>query len=274
MDTDSLLNKPYGDRQFIVVVEDPEGKKEDREWWKTVADHLDEVGDAMRFGVGMPTGLLADYLTKKAAERIREAHNLNIPVLPVPASITSELDLPPGHPRNDLLYVAHPSNTQAYLPFASFHRLTFESKFSEAISLLTHLGASEIHVEHVHGWGRDLAGNLSVDVEKADLESPNETEGSTETSRQFLYDAELPGHADPSLPDDGVWYPHEPTWQSVAESRIDYDLSEFSLKLEYTDDFDVTADLAAKAKKAGFSLGGSFESHESTTWLIEGTFEN
>lgn len=268
MDIDSLLNKPYGDRQFIVVVDDPEDAKENREWWKNIAEGLEKVGDAM----GGLEGLLARYLSKKAAEKIREAHNLNIPVLPVPASITSELKLLPGHPRSELLYVAHPSNPLAYLPFASFHRLVFESKFAEVMTLLPHLGATSINVKHVRGWEKDFTGNLSGEVPQGDVEV--ESEGSSETSRELLYNAELPGHDDPSLPDDQIWYPHEPTWQSVAKSRMDFNLVDFDLKLQYTDNFEVTAGIAADARAADFSLGGSFEEHQETVWKIEGTFGN
>lgn len=271
MNTDSLVNKPYGDRQFIVVVDDAEDSKEAREWWKNVADGIERVGEAIAWQP-MLHNLLLRYASKKVAERIREAHNLNIPVLPVPASVTSELKLPPGHPRTDLVYVAHPSDHRAYYPFASFHRLAFESKFAEVMSLLGHLGATDMRVKHVRGWGKDFAGNLSVKAPKVEAGALDENGGSSDAGREILYDAKLPGHNSPSLPDDQVWYPHEPTWQSVAESRMEFGLSEFSLELQYTDHFDVTADIAGKAKGVGFSLGGSFESFKSTTWSIEGTF--
>lgn len=111
-----------------------------------------------------------------------------------------------------------------------------------------------------------------MEVPEADVQTTGDLKAKEETGRHLLYEANLPGYNDPSVPTDQVWYPHEPTWRSIAESRIEFGLSDFSLKLQYMRDFDVTADLAAKAKQAGFSLGGSFEKHKSTTWIIEGTF--
>ena len=69
-----------------------------------------------------------------------------------------------------------------------------------------------------------------------------------------------------------IWYPHEPTWQSAAEARIEFGLKRFSLKLQYTDDYGVNAELAVDAQNSGFSLGGSFEKHQKTVWSFEGEF--
>jgi hypothetical protein len=97
-------------------------------------------------------------------------------------------------------------------------------------------------------------------------------EAQSSSEERLLYHAELDGSDDPSLPEDLIWYDHEPTWQSVAEGRLEFGLQDFSLKLQYADDYGINADLKVDAESAGFELGGSFEKHESTTWSIEGTF--
>ena len=76
----------------------------------------------------------------------------------------------------------------------------------------------------------------------------------------------------PVLPELLVWYPHESTWQSIAAGRISFDLSQFSLTINYEDDFGVNAGLKVAATRAGLELGGSFEDHEATTWKFHGKF--
>ncbi|NER36683.1 MAG: hypothetical protein F6J93_22315 [Oscillatoria sp. SIO1A7] len=97
--------------------------------------------------------------------------------------------------------------------------------------------------------------------------------GAKEGSKsQLLYEATLKGAVEPSIPENIVWYRHEPTWKSIAEGRLKFGLKNFSLNVSYEDDFGVHAGLKASAIKAGLDIGGKFEDHQSTVWRIEGTF--
>lgn len=84
--------------------------------------------------------------------------------------------------------------------------------------------------------------------------------------------ATLKGHAAPKIPDNLVWFPHEPVWQQIARDRIDCGLEDFDLTISYSDNFGVNAKLIASLTKGSFELGGTFEEHESTTWRITGEF--
>jgi hypothetical protein len=214
--------------------------------------------------------LAVDAVMKRL--KSEESHKPGIKTIRVPIQQATSLSLPPGHPQTDVLYVAHPSDPAAYLPVADFHRLTFEHKFAEAIRLLMHLGARTISVTHTRGWDHEFAGKLSAGIPQVGVGASAEASIESESSTRLLYEAELTGHNDPQLPDDLVWYPHEPTWQSAAEARLEFGLQRFSLKLQYTDDYGVNADLAVGARNVGFSLGGSFEKHQKTVWSLEGTF--
>lgn len=266
---EDFFSQPYGSRQFVTFVPDSEWKEEQTDEVNT------EVEEATEVVGGTLTFLAADLtliLAKHFVEKIIEAREHDIPIVPLPLSVASEMNLKPGHPRENLLYAAHPCDPRTYVPAADFHRLTFEHKFSEVLRLLMHLGASTIEVEHVRGWGRDFAGRLSAGIPQAGAEGSAEVEAQSSLEERLLYHAELDGSDDPSLPDDLIWYDHEPTWQSVAEGRLEFGLQDFSLKLQYADDYGINADLKVDAESAGFELGGSFEKHESTTWSIEGTF--
>jgi hypothetical protein len=194
----------------------------------------------------------------------------DVPFLAVPFSWSDKLQIPPGHPREGVLYAGHPSTPRRYLPISKFHQLTFEDKFAEALRILMHLGAHEIDVKHERGWDRGFASEIDAGIppKSGDVS----LEGDLESEKEAVYHAELAGHENPVLPDDLVWLPHEPTWQTVVEGRKNFGLEEFSLTLQYTDDYDIDAKLAADAENAGFSLSGSFEKHQSTVWEIEGKF--
>ncbi|MCS4180171.1 hypothetical protein GGQ07_001611 [Salinibacter ruber] len=265
-----FFDESYGARQFVTFIPDSEWRAQ------RVADQTtEESSDGNRLSLlpmGFPIHIAIDILARELVKRIEEARKHDIPVVPLPISAASEMNLKPGHPRKNLLYAAHPCDPRTYVPAADFHRLTFEHKFAEVLRLLMHLGASNIEVEHVRGWGHDFAGRLSAGIPQAGVEASTDVEARSSSEDRILYHAELDGNDDPALPDDLIWYPHEPTWQSVAEGRLDFGLRDFSLKLQYADDYGVNADLKVDAENAGFELGGSFEKHESTTWSIEGTF--
>lgn len=269
---DEFFAESYGARQFVTFVPDTEWRTESTKE-QTDKGSLSKYRPSLGWS-GFPVRTAIVILAGEITKRIKEAWEHDIPIMPLPFSAASEMNLKPGHPRQNLLYAAHPCDSKTYVPSADFHRLTFEHKFSELLQLLMHLGATTIDVEHVHGWERDFASRLSGGggVPQAEVEASSEAEVESSTKERLLYHAELDGSGDPALPDDLVWHPHEPTWQSVAKGALKFGLEGFSLNLQYTDDYGINAELKANAEDAGFDLGGSFENHESTTWSVEGTF--
>jgi uncharacterized membrane protein len=206
----------------------------------------------------------------EAVIALAKARQNGLNILQVSRTEAATLTFPPGHPREGTLYVAHPAANGVYFTVASFHRLAFEHKFSEAVHLLMSLGATEIRVEHVRGWSREFAANLSAPIPEA--ASSAELSGKESSTSSLLYEAHLSGNTRPRLPETLVWYPHEPTWQLIAKGRIEHGLEEFSLAVNYEDDFGINAGLKVTATKAGLELGGSFEDHWATTWKIRGKF--
>ena len=172
------------------------------------------------------------------------------------------------------MYAGHPAIPQVYVPLADFHRLTFEHKFSEVISLLMHLGAKTIKVEHVAGWGTDFSSRLNVGLPSGVPSIDIGAEASTSQKQQqtLLFDAELENTQTPSLPDNLVWYPYESTWQQVANGRRKFGLKNFNLSLNYNDDYGINAGIKLKIDKVNLDAGGSFEKHTATTWRIYGSF--
>lgn len=271
MEPTEFLSQPYGARSLITFVDDdvpPDQSDND----DAAALRRAFPNDVIKELAPILWGGIVGHVAVEIAKQLKEAWKDDVPVVPVPTDWEEELSLPPGHPREGVLYVAHPADKYTYVQLADFHRFTFEHKFAEAIRILMNLGATTIRVEREHGWGRDFAGKLSVGIPESPMEGGGSAGSNRNQSADLLYKAELEGQGTPEFPQDLVWYPYEPTWQNIVQGRMDFGLKRFSMKVHYNDDYGINADLSVGAANAGFEMGGRFEKHESTVWSIEGTF--
>lgn len=267
---------PYPERQMIVVQADeiviaerqtktgsPPNTGLD---WKTVASIAGSLVIGGRWGL-IGSAIAA---AEKAYEAWRRVGQAGLDVKQISDAEAANLGFPPGHPRRGTLYVGHPTAKSVYFTTASFHRMVFEHKFAEAVELLMSLGASHIEVEHVHGWSREFSATMATPIASGCLDA-SASSNSAQTS-SILFKADFTNTTQPRLPDNMVWYSHEPNWQNVAKGRLSYGMQEFSLTVTYQDDYGVNAKLGAKAQKAGLDVGGAFGEHMSTTWKITGKF--
>jgi hypothetical protein len=278
-----LAGRPYAERQLIVVVSDAwfaaerEAAAERKAAAQREAEAKAAPGDGGASWVHIATsvaGVAGDALGSAvdAARAAARARKSGLDVLDVPSTEAASLTLPPGHPREGVLYVGHPAVPSIYYPAAGFHLHTFEHKFVEAVDLLMELGATRLEVEHVKGWSDQFAANLAVPLSLAGGKADLDAKQGRSHGSSALFKATLKGAANPKLPDGLVWFPHEPTWQILAEGRLEHGLTEFQLSVRYEDDYGIDAGLKLKAGKAGLDLGGHFQEHESTVWRIEGSF--
>ena len=269
----TVQSRPYSERQMIVVTDDDLAetlhKAENEPSERKAEASFSDIALAML----LPTSYVVEKLAVEAIKAWKRAQEYDIQIVHVGRSQAAELKFALGHPRDGVVYVGHPALPDVYYTIADFHRVTFEHKFSEAVSLLMHLGATHIRVVRVRGWSEEFSSRLSVALGQASIHT---TDGEVEQARhsrsQILYEATFLGTATPELPSSLVWYHHEPTWQSIAKGRMEFGLQEFALNVTYEDDYGVNAGLKASVHKAGFDLGGRFEDHEATTWRIGGQF--
>jgi len=277
-ETSAFLELPYIDRQKVIFVENAlyealnqVSVRAEEQYNENILAKIFKVAWRIIPRAKNPSDITIETM-KKMMQTYEKSRAIGLGVQMAPKRWIPQFDLSPGHPRDRVLYAAHPAVSTSYIPIADFHRFTFEHKFSEILSILMHLGAKKVHVEHVCGWGHDFASKLSVGIPQAKINVGVSANKKSETSRRILYEAELEGSKSPELPDSLVWYKHEPTWQKVSEGRLRFGLKKFSLKLQYQDDYGVNAGLKIKAQKVGLDLGGDFQNHESTTWSINGEF--
>ena len=258
MDGQNSLNN-----QLIIISKD--GTVEHK-----VSGHLRTIREKM-FSEKNPLNwpsIITYKAMEKALNTIAEIDNVSV----VSAQSACDLEFPPGHPRERLVYAKHPAKPTMYFPLAGFHRLTFEHKFAEVIRLLAALGASSIQAEHVKGLGREFAANLAGTFAATGESATMEAGHTRSDNSRLLFTSTLEGHASPTIPDDLVWYPFEPMWQMIANNRTKHGLKKFSLTLTYTDDFGINASLKAQLSKASLEIGGNFEEHQSTVWTLSGDF--
>ena len=270
-----ILKRPYSERQLIAIAADEviAAEREAKEKSTSKSEGVDwtKVAKLTLAFFGGPTRILTEVTIEaiKAWNRVRAS---GFPVLTITRTDAMAVKLPPGHPRDGVLYVGHPAIPSVYYTPALFHRLCFEHKFCEAINLLMDLGATEISVEHISGWSKEFSANLSVPLGATEVGT--KAGSSSKAGSQLLYKATLAGTENPSVPSNLVWYPHEPTWHQIAEGRLKFGLKDFSLSVRYEDDFGINAGLKTAVTKAGLDLGGKFEDHQSTVWRIDGKFSS
>jgi hypothetical protein len=280
--TPAFLSKNYHERQLIVVVDD--GLEKETSGAAAVAPSTPQDVWKRLFGskawkytkIALPSLGVYEFAYEKLHAALtkskKQLESQGIKPLLVARSEAAHLAFPVGHPRNAMIYAGHPLTPKVYFPLSHFHRFTFEHKFTEIIRLLMALGAKEIDVERVEGWGNEMLGRINVPLQAGGNEVGAKVGRHKGGTSELLFRAVLDGGVVPSVPPDLVWYPHEATWLQVAEGRFHYGLRTFSLNLRYEDDFGIDASLGAKVAGTSFDLGGKFESQKSTVWRIGGTF--
>jgi hypothetical protein len=276
---DSLAARPYLERQLIVVSQKEIIKAAEEESRRRQSEEKSQDFDWFEFSAIVAKKALSFNATSliidvgvEAFKSWSKARESGLPLLPISRQQAEKLSFPPGHPREGIVYVGHPSIPDVYYTMADFHRYMFEHKLSEAIEILMSLGATSIRAEHISGWSRDFSAKMSLPLSTPGATVAAEASSKSKAENNVLFVATLSGTKEPKLPNSLVWYNYEPTWRMIARGRLDHGLRDFSMSLSYLDDFGINLGIKASLAKAGLDLGGKFEGHESTIWKLTGTF--
>lgn len=266
-----LLSRPYAERQMLVVLSDEQIKAQ-QQYKEEQAElgFVKTIKSLSRFI--LPTPIIIAEATIEIYKGIVDLREQGIKTLSVSQSDATKITFPPGHPRFGVLYIAHPAADKVYFPFAQFHRLTFEHKFSEAVILLMSLGATYIEVQHVTGWSKEFSSKMDISIPQADIEGGANASSRKSSGSEILFTANFNGKTTQELPPNLVWFHHEPTWQQISDGRLKYGMKDFSLTVRYEDNLGVDMGLKTAATKAKLNIGGNFEDHQSTVWKIVGKF--
>jgi hypothetical protein len=283
--TDKIADAPYYERQLITIVPD-EVKEAERKADEKIdeaatnkksksADYVEVVRNILEISA-KPQQLIANVVIQLGVEAIKAVKDLyskGIEILTISSTESSKFLFPPGHPRRKILYVGHPASANVYFPFTDFHRQMFESKFSEAVTMLMALGAETLNIERLEGWGYEMSSELSLPIPNAPESNVGlDASSNKNKNNSLLFSASLKPNHKAIIPKDLVWYNYEPTWKMVSDGRLNYGLNEFSLNVSYKDDYGIGAKLKGEIEKAGFEVGSNFTKHTATVWNISGKF--
>jgi len=266
-----LLALPYDDRQRIIVVPDAvwqaelEARTQGADWKLVLREctkTLIPVYGWFRFG----------KFVREYSKFVSRSKNQKLPVTPIPESDAGQLQFfPAGHPRRKTLYVANPVAPGIYYAAAMFHHLTFEHKVLEAVKILAKLGATQIEVTSVSGWGQEVGANASIPLP---THVPTTFGGKLNRTQHTNSTINLvtdlsPRVWDGELPTGLYWYRQQPDWQAMVD-LCRQGAESFTMNVQYQDDFGVSGGIEATAAGVGLSLGGKFQSQESTVWRLAG----
>ena len=270
-ETRRLADRAVDERRLLAI-----GMEAEREPAGPLGDVGKRIAGAARLvpwwgfaGVGG----LAVPLAIVVAERVGQAKSAGAPVCYAQGADLAGLYFPPGHPRRNVVYVAHPINTERYLPLATFQRVLFEEKAREALEMLAALGAEKIDIRQSSGTKASADLGASLNVPGAAKVAASGAR-SSHTSSEVVMSARLNPSGPSRLHSHQLWYPHESLWQSVARLRLESGLQEFALTVEHTDDHGVNAKLAATVEGAGLEIGGSYTDFSSVRWEMTGSFND
>jgi len=188
-----LFNKDYSERQFITFVDDKIYqdilKDEKNIFLNTYNEHKDNIKKVVNTVVSFLNPVAA--IGFQFYKLLKKSEEEGIIITPVSKKDIKYFSLLPGHPRDKIVYVAHPIILKLYIPIVDFHRFVFEYKFSELIKILMFLGATEINVEHVKGWSKELGASLTIPIEEKNTTINGDVKFAKSKSDKLLFKANL-----------------------------------------------------------------------------------
>lgn len=218
---------------------------------------------------GRPVGQEIPELSEEEFEELQNYY-MSQKVIQLSKRDTPFLKFPLGHPKPKTIYVCNPHIKNTYYPVKEFHKRTFEHKFQETITLLMALGATSIKVEYDSGYLKEVDTGLNLNIKTVEAEA--KVDHKKKIDNNIIYEARFKPREEANLPEDLVWYYHEPTWQSIAEGRLKHGLLNFNLAINYEEDFNVNNEINIDLIKFGLNINLEIDSFKSTKWLISGAF--
>ena len=154
------------------------------------------------------------------------------------SNIPSCIKFPVGHPVPNELYIGHPYKPELYVPYVGHEDLFFIDKIHELSYILQCLGAEEISITAIKGKtvneieksSSSLGGNVDFAVisGSADVNSNANHRQSTQSNIERTLVQKFDPLKKPFVPEGLIWYPEQPKWQRLVESRLSGNLLEYS----------------------------------------------
>ena len=187
----------------------------------------------------------------------------------VSPDLASELYFPLGTNGNKVLFRGHPYDEARYLPAADYNPYIFKDKIAELARVLISAGATSFTIsantESTAEMTLDASGSVEATVN-----------GSFKAARKgatkVLWTYEGNGERVGALPDRLMWFNHEKDWQVIWDAAVHHRARSHSIEVFQNTNHELSGNLAAKFKGAGFQLGGSFRDTGSSNIKIDARF--
>lgn len=161
------------------------------------------------------------------------------------SNIPSCFQFPFGHPYPNQLYIAHPYKTSLYVPFEESEDIFFLDKVQELCYILECLGAESIEILSIKGkTASEIAShasdiNANADVKlfsgNAGQSSSGKHANTSESKTSRAYTIRMDPMKKPYLPENLIWYEHQPQWRRLVERRLNNNLLEYSESVQSSD---------------------------------------
>lgn len=189
-------------------------------------------------------------------------------------SIPSELNFPPQHPVDGVLYASCDFDPKRYVPFYDFHRKIKEAKVSAFIKMCADLGAKYCKVLYAEEDGKDISENLKLNNIPTNAGNLNIQQSASFSSQynfsnSYEYSFNKPIAIKESK---SIWLNSEPSWRNLQEMRLKNNVSICKGEFTYLDEMGITGDLAVSLVNTGLNLGGEFRKIVKTIYKFEVVF--
>jgi hypothetical protein len=142
-------------------------------------------------------------------------------------------------------------HSDRYYELEGFHDRVFEDKRQELLRLLRSIGATHVREKarrrsiQEHSVTAEQSEDVGASKFGFGLSGARSSERRVSERRQVsqfeAQEYDLHPVKAPHIPDDLVWYPHEPKWQGIAQDALAGRLKKVKVRLEYREDFSINS---------------------------------
>lgn len=201
----------------------------------------------------------------------------------VPNKYISRFNLNADIVEYDCLYVMSPVEDNVYLKLYEFHKVNFDTKYSEMLDMLQSLGATYIKISTAEEGEREFKGNVGSENEYETSDKEGKTKKqkgkmgakfdmSNSKSKTKTFEGKYLGNTRKELHKKQLWYLKQKDWQDIANARLELGLQEFKFKLKHSEDFGINVSLNAIISSVGIKMGGEFKELKKEFFDVECRF--
>lgn len=200
------------------------------------------------------------------------------------------LKFPPGHPQTGETYRLHPlaayqhaSKQKLYIPEHIFDDVLFEERESELLTLLVHLGATNVEIaKYVDSFFDDeksgsIGGGVKV-VANASILAKSESgrESSEKNIRVFSLKGKPWKYGDKFDRDGYAWLNFEPSWNALITAREVGGCTNATLEIKEASKYAVNKEASMQLKSKIYSANGTLKFMEKylqeTSYIVKVSF--